>query len=194
MPPSADPFASLALGAPASHGALLTFLLFAIPTGAGIPAGVLLGQRLGLTALSMSGLYVGSGLLRAALFEPLFRWLARRRHSLAWIGRWREGGRALLARHDRLRRALRGPWAPMVVSYNVDPMAGRVAAAAVGMGWLRGWGLSLLADFAYFVSTAVPTLWLQRLVGNEWLTLLIFCLLWAALPMLWRAGRRALAG
>ena len=86
---------------------------------------------------------------------------------------------------------MRGAWAPLIVGYNVDPMAGRVAAAAVGMGWLRGWGLALIADFAYFVSTAVPTLWLQRIFGNEWLSLLLFIALSMAVPMLWRAARRA---
>ena len=170
---------------------LFTFLLFVIPTGAGIPAGVLLGQRVGLTAASMSGLYVGSGLLRAALFEPVFRWLARRRHAGGRVTRWHEASRALLARHAMLSRAVRGAWAPLVVGYNLDPMAGRVAAAAVGMGWLRGWSLALIADFAYFVSTAVPTLWLQRVVGNEWLTLLLFIVLSTAIPMLWRRLRRS---
>ena len=69
-------------------------------------------------------------------------------------------------------------------------MAGRVAAAAVGIGWLRGWGLALIADFAYFVSTAVPTLWIQRLVGNEWITLLLLVVLSTAVPLLWRRLRR----
>jgi len=49
----------------------------------------------------------------------------------------------------------------------------------------------LIADFAYFVSTAVPTLWLQRIFGNEWLSLLLFIALSMAVPMLWRAARRA---
>ena len=191
MPSDADPLAALALSSPGSHGILFAFLLFVIPTGAGIPAGVLLGHRIGLTAASMSGLYVGSGLLRAALFEPVFRWAERRRHAGGWVGRWRDAGQALLARHPMLNRALHGAWAPLVVSYNLDPMAGRVAAAAVGMGWMRGWSLALIADFAYFVSTAVPTLWLQRIFGNEWLSLLLFIALSMAVPMLWRAARRA---
>ena len=176
------------------HGALYAFLLFVIPTGAGIPAGVLLGHRIGLGAASMSGLYVGSGLLRAALFEPAFRWAERRRHADGWLDRWRDRGHAVLARHPMLGRALRGAWAPLVVSYNLDPMAGRVAAAAVGMGWLRGWGLALLADFVYFVSTAVPTLWLQRIFGNEWLSLLLFIVLSIAISFLPRAARSAARG
>ena len=167
-----------------------TFLLFLIPTGAGIPAGVLLGQRVGLTAAGMSGLYIGSGLLRAAMFEPVFRWLARRpRHEGGRLERLREAGRLMLARSPLLARAMRGPWAPLVVSYNLDPMAGRVAAAAVGLGWARGWLLSLIADFAYFVSTAVPTIWMQRLVGNEWVTLVVLMVLSAVIPLLWRRLR-----
>jgi hypothetical protein len=51
----------------------------------------------------------------------------------------------------------------------------------------------LIADFAYFVSTAVPTLWLQRVVGNEWVTMLLFMVLSTAIPMLWRRLRRATA-
>ena len=191
MPPDAHPLAALALSSPGSHGILFTFLLFVIPTGAGIPAGVLLGHRVGLTAASLSGLYVGSGLLRAALFEPVFRWVARRRHEGGRITRWHDAARDLLARHEMLSRAVSGSWAPLVAGYNLDPMAGRVAAGAIGMGWLRGWTLALVADFAYFVSTAVPTLWLQRFVGNEWLTLLLFVLLSTGIPMLWRRLRRS---
>ena len=138
----------------------------------------------------MSGLYVGSGLLRAALFEPLFRWMARHQHEGGRVSRVRERARDLISRHPMLGRTLRGAWAPVVVSYNLDPMAGRVAAAAVGMGWLRGWVLSLVADFAYFVSTAVPTLWIQRLIGNEWITLLLLVVLSTAVPLLWRRLRR----
>ena len=92
-----------------------------------------------------------------------------------------------------LKRAMRGAWAPLIVGYNIDPMAGRVAAAAVGIGWLGGWALALIADFAYFVSTAVPTLWLQRVVGNEWITMLVFIVLSTAVPMLWRRLRGSTA-
>jgi len=92
----------------------------------------------------MSGLYVGSGLLRASMFEPLFRWLAQRRHA---------GGR---------------------------------------VSWLRVWALALIAEFAYFISTAIPTLWLQRLVGNQWLSLLLFIALSTAVPMVWRRLRRSM--
>ncbi len=191
MPLTPDPLAAVALSSAGSHGLLFTFLLFVIPTGAGIPAGVLLGQRVGLSIASMSGLYVGSGLLRAAVFEPFFRWVAKRRHAGGRISRVRDAARELLARHAWLNRAMRGAWAPLIVGYNLDLMAGRVAAAAVGMGWLRGWTLALIADFAYFISTAVPTLWLQRFLGNEWLTLLIFIVLSTAIPMLWRRLRRS---
>lgn len=189
MPHTPDPLAALADSLAGSHGLLFTFLLFVIPTGAGIPAGVLLGQRLGLGIGSMSGLYLGSGLLRAALFEPLLRWVAQRRREGGRFSQLSDSTRILLARHEWLSRAMRGAWAPLIVGYNLDPMAGRVAAAAVGMGWLRGWTLALIADFAYFISTAVPTLWLQRLVGNEWLTLLVVMVLSAAIPMLWRRLR-----
>ncbi len=143
MQPTADPLAALALSPPGAHGTLFTFLLFVIPTGAGIPAGVLLGQRVGLTAAAMSGLYVGSGLLRATLFEPFFRWVARQRHEGGRVSRLRDAARELLARHAMLRRAMQGAWAPLIVGYNIDPMAGRVAAAAVGMGWLRRLGARL---------------------------------------------------
>jgi hypothetical protein len=189
MLPTTDPLTALAASPPGAHGILFTFLLFVIPTGAGIPAGVLLGQRVGLTVASMSGLYVGSGLLRASLFEPLFRWLARERHAGGRVSRLHDATRDALARHPMLSRAMRGAWAPLIVGYNIDPMAGRVAAAAVGIHWLGGWALALVADFAYFVSTALPTLWLQRIVGNEWITMLVFVVLSTLVPLLWRRLR-----
>lgn len=187
---TSDPFATFSLGSDPSHGHLVAFLLFTIPTGAGIPAGVLLGQQLGLSAAAMSGLYAASGLLRAALFEPVYRWAARRPGSPRVL-RLREAMRKVLARSPLLEHAMRSAWAPMIVSYNLDPMAGRVAAAAVGMGWLRGWTLSLLADFAYFVSTAVPTLWLQSLIGNAWVTLALLMVVTAVVPAVWRRLRGA---
>ncbi len=194
MPPASDPLSALALSSVGTHGILFTFLLFVIPTGAGIPAGVLLGHGVGLSVTSMSGLYVGSGLLRAALFEPLFRFAARRQHAGGRIAGMRDRVRDGLGRSAVLTRMLRSAWAPLIVSFNIDPMAGRVAAAAIGMGWLRGWALALVADLAYFITTAVPTLWLQSVLGNLWLTLGVFILLSTAIPFVGRRLWRRLRG
>ncbi|MFZ3231844.1 MAG: hypothetical protein WA160_16680 [Pseudobdellovibrio sp.] len=68
------------------------FLLFSIPIGGGIPAGVLLAKSYGIDWLTMTGLYFVSDILLAILFEPImvlfvwgcqhFEFLARLRDAL----------------------------------------------------------------------------------------------------------------
>lgn len=137
----------------------------------------------------LSALYVASGVTRAVVFEPVFRWMARRQTEDGRIARLRDAARLLLERNPLLQRAMQGPWAPMIVSYNLDPMAGRVAAAAIGMGAVRGWLLALIADYVYFVTTAVPTVWVQHFVGNVWVTLAIVMVLAIVVPWVWRRAR-----
>ena len=70
-----DPTAPLPAGWPDGWYGVL--LLFCIPGGAGIPPGVLLGDRDGLGAVAMTALYFASDVALAAfLFEPTLRLLA----------------------------------------------------------------------------------------------------------------------
>ena len=184
----ADPSAPVPPGVP--HGTWGVFLLFVIPTGLGIPAGALLGSHGGLSILTMSALYFASGLVRALVFEPIVQLVGRTGGALKL-------SETLLVGLDRLGvrwRRRGGRWGGIfTVAYGVDPMAGRVVGAILGLGVLGTWGVSLAADMVYFVTTAVPTLWIDWVVGDQRTAIGLVMLLMIVGPGLWRRwrGRRA---
>ena len=67
--------------APRPPGAWGAFLLFLIPVGGGIPAGVLLARDSGVSPPMMAALYFLSDVVLAFAFEPLIRLLLA-------LGRW----------------------------------------------------------------------------------------------------------
>src|SRR5262249_58929103 len=72
-------------------GALGAFLLFCVPIGGGIPAGVLMARNAGLSPPAMAGLYFFSDIVLAFTFEPIllvFTWLGRWVPPLARVGAW----------------------------------------------------------------------------------------------------------
>jgi hypothetical protein len=117
-------------------------MLFFIPVGGGIPAGVLLAQTKGLAWPVTAGLYLVSDVLLALAFEPVLRLLA-----------WLAGKVPFLARFSaRMKTALdrstahftgtgAGPITLIMFSFGADPMTGRTAAMAAGHGFLMGLGL-----------------------------------------------------
>src|SRR5262245_45186797 len=65
------------------------FLLFCVPTGGGIPSGVILARDAGLPPPATAALYFASDLVLAVTTEPLLallRWLSRHIEVLARIG------------------------------------------------------------------------------------------------------------
>src|SRR5262249_61456052 len=52
-------------------GALGAFLLFCVPIGGGIPAGVLMARHAGLSPPAMAGLYFFSHIVLGVTFEPV---------------------------------------------------------------------------------------------------------------------------
>ena len=56
------------------------FLLFAIPVGGGIPAGVLMAQSKGIGWAAMTLIYFVSDVVLAFLFEPILK-------GIGWLGR-----------------------------------------------------------------------------------------------------------
>ena len=76
---------------------LAVLLVFLIPFGGGIPAGVLLAQARGLSWEVVAGLYAVSDLVLALVFEAVligFAALARRRPPMARYGARRSQARA----------------------------------------------------------------------------------------------------
>jgi len=138
-------------------------MLFLIPVGGGIPAGVLLAQSKGLAWPVTTGLYLVSDMMLALAFEPVLR-------LLAWLG----GKVPLLARFSaRMKAAMAksaafsggagaGPIALVMISFGADPMTGRASALAAGHGFLMGWVFAIAGDMLYYAVIAVTTLRLNR--------------------------------
>ena len=186
-----DPTAPLPHGWPV--GALGAFLLFCVPIGGGIPAGVLMARTAGVSPPAMAVLYFLSDVVLAFTFEPILR-------VLAWIGRWvpflgRMGGaiRRIATRAGGAEAGVRGPLGLVLVSFGVDPMTGRAAAAAAGHGFVQGWAIAIAGDMFYFVVLMASTLWLQGVLGDERFTIGAVLLMMLVLPPLIRrltgAGR-----
>ena len=178
-----DPTSPIPRGWPA--GAWGVLLLFLVPVGGGIPAGVLLGRDGGVSPLAMLVLYFVSDWILAVVFEPMLlglRWLGRR---IAFFARLAHGFRTLIARTG-MQEGNRGPLGLILVSFSIDPMTGRAATVVAGHGFFSGWALAIAGDMLYFAVLMVSTLWLEQALGNERWTIGIMVLVSLFLPNLIR--------
>lgn len=182
-----DPSAPLPHGWPV--GALGAFLLFLVPIGGGIPAGVLLGHDAGVSPPVLAFLYFCSDIVLAFVFEP-FIWV------LTLIGRWipilGRLGRAIASLSQRAGLqgdGAKGPLGLVLVAFTVDPMTGRAAAAAAGHGFIGGWAIAIAGDMMYFTVLMASTLWLHGILGDERLTIGVVLVLMIVVPALIRGWR-----
>lgn len=167
------------------------FLLFAIPVGGGIPAGVLLAQSRGIGWLTASALYLVSDVALACLFEPIMMALAyagKRFHTLARM-------RELFARSTELTIARYGgkpgPVLLVAIAFGVDPMTGRAAALAVGHGFITGWAIAILGDMFFFFLIMASTTLLNSVLGDgTWTAIIIMAAMLIIPPLVRRVRRR----
>src|SRR5438270_11751287 len=118
-------------------------MLFLIPVGGGIPAGVLLAQKSHLAWPLTSLLYLVSDVILAFLFEPILRVLAAIARRIPRLARFSEAFRLALAKTTAPYGAGGGPFALVMIAFGVDPMTGRAAALAAGHGFVAGWVLDV---------------------------------------------------
>lgn len=187
-----DPTAPIPGGWPA--GAFGVLLLFLVPIGGGIPAGVLMARDRGLPIVVVPFLYFVSDVILAFVFEPILRVTIAVCRAIPPL---RHVGRALSA--SIRRTAARygttgGPFALIMVSFGVDPMTGRAAAAAAGHGFVPGWAIAIAGDMLYFGVLMISTLWLHDVLGDERLTIGVVLVLMLVLPSLVRRLRRPAPG
>lgn len=160
------------------------FLLFAIPIGGGIPAGVLLAKTRGIDWPIMTGLYFISDILLALLFEPMmmgFIWLTQR---FQFFARLRDTIKKSTSRTIAGYGASPGPFLLIVIAFGVDPMTGRAAAQAAGHGFFAGWAIAILGDMFFFGLIAVSTLCLNNILGDGTWTAVIIMVAMVAIPAL----------
>lgn len=162
------------------------FMLFTVPVGGGIPAGVVLAQSKGIGWVAMSILYFVSDVLLAFVFEPImmfFGWLAKYSKFLRlYIANMKAFTDRTIAAYGHKP----GPFLLIAIAFGVDPMTGRAAALAQGHGFIAGWAVAIAGDMLFFWVIMASTIWLNGILGNGTLTAVIIMVLMFAIPPLVR--------
>ena len=165
-------------------------LLFLLPVGGGIPAGVLLARAKGLPWSLTAGLYFFSDVLLALAFEPVLRLivaLSVRVPFLVRLGIVLKAAMARSAKHFTGTGA--GPFALVMIAFGVDPMTGRASALAAGHGFVMGWAFAIAGDMLYYGVIAVATLRLNTYIKDPNTTMWIILGAMVVLPLLVRKLR-----
>ncbi len=171
-------------------GIVGVFLIFVMPTVIGIPLGVIMARDAGLSPLITTGLYFASDLVLAVTAEPmvaLLRWVGRRVPLIARLGDRLAG---LTASAGLKEDGVRGPLGLILVSFTVNPLAGRAAAAAAGHGFFSGWALAIIGDMIYFGLIMASTLWISSIFGSDRLAIGVVLIVAFLAPILLRRLRR----
>lgn len=168
-------------------------LLFILPIGGGIPAGVLLAQAKGFAWPLTAGLYLLSDLLLALAFEPILRILAWVTGRIPSMARFRAGFKLAMARSvAHFGGTGAGPVALVLIAFGVDPMTGRASALAAGHGFLAGWAFAITGDMLYYAVIAITTLRLNAWFRSPATTVLVVLAVIIVVPVLlrrWRSSR-----
>ena len=169
-------------------------LLFLIPIGGGIPAGVLLAQKFGIAWPIMMVLYFISDVILACLFEPVMKLLilVSHRYPLPFLVRLRSAFKKSVHRTIAYYGNSTGPLALILIAFGVDPMTGRAAAIAAGHGFIIGWAIAITGDMIFFALLMVSTLWLNSILGDGTWTVIIILIFMMILPLLIRRLRALL--
>lgn len=165
------------------------FLLFAVPVGGGIPAGVLLAKARGVDWVTMTALYFVSDLLLAILFEPmmiLYMWAVQRSNFLA---KFHESLKKTTSRTIAGFGATPGPFLLVIIAFGIDPMTGRAAAMAAGHNFIAGWAIAIAGDMLFFSVVAISTLCLNNILGDGTWTAIIIMGAMMGIPALVRRIR-----
>src|SRR6476659_8927852 len=110
---------------------LPVYMLFLLPVGSGIPAGVLLARANGLSWPVTAGLYFVSDVALAVAFEPVLRLLAALGRKVRFLARCGAIRSKAMARNSQyFVRAGAGVITLIMISCGVDPIAGRATALA----------------------------------------------------------------
>ena len=164
-------------------------LLFLLPVGGGIPAGVLLARAKGLAWPMTAGLYFVSDVLLALAFEPILRLVAAWGGKVPFLARFRAAMKAAMARSVAHVSGGAGPFALVMIAFGVDPMTGRASALAAGHGFLAGWALAIAGDMLYYAVISLTTLRLNSYFRNPNTTILVVLGAMMVVPILVRSCR-----
>ncbi len=166
-------------------------LLFIIPWGGGIPAGVLLARTSGIAWQMTAFLYLVSDIILAILFEPILLLFLKAGKHIPFLARMNAALKKSLEKTREHYGNITSPFALVMISFGADPMTGRSLAVSAGHGFLSGWLIAITGDMIYFAVLMVSTLWLNSIIGDgTWTTLIIFALM-MGVPVLIRRFRKS---
>ncbi len=162
-------------------------IVFLIPFGGGIPAGVLLARSRGIGWEGMTALYFLSDVILAMAFEPVLNHLIARSRRSAYFARVSAAFKQALRKTTAHYGKKGGPFALVMVAFGTDPMTGRVVARAAGHGFFVGWAIAIAGDMLYFALLMAATLWLRNVLGDgTWATVIILIVTMGVPPVLKR--------
>ena len=165
-------------------------LVFLLPFGGGISAGVLLAHSKGLGWPATAGLYFFSDVILALAFEPILRLLAAWGRKSAFLTRFTVAMKVAMARSAaHFSSPGAGPIALIMIAFGVDPMTGRATALAAGHGFLAGWAIAITGDMLYYAVIALATLRLNAYLRAPNITILIIMGAMILVPTLVRRFR-----
>jgi hypothetical protein len=165
-------------------------MLFLIPVGGGIPAGVLLARTNGLSWTVTAGLYLVSDVMLALAFEPVLQLLAWLGGKVPFLARFSARMKAAMAKSAAYFSGIgAGPLTLVMISFGADPMTGRASALAAGHGFLMGWAFAIAGDMLYYAVIAVTTLRLNRYFRDPDTTMWIVLGAMIVFPMIVRLFR-----
>lgn len=169
------------------------FLLFSIPIGGGIPAGVLLAKSKGISWQFTAFLYLLSDIALACYFEPLVKWILRESKKSPKMMKVIEAMKASLHLTISKYGVKPGPVMLVTIAFGTDPMTGRAATLYAGHGFITGWMIAILGDMFFYTLIMSSTLWLNSVLGDGTMTALIIMGLMMVMPAIIRKVREALA-
>ena len=161
-------------------------LIFLIPFGGGIPAGVILAQSRGLPWPMMALLYFISDVILACVFEPILLLFIKYGKKFQFLARVSQVMKLTIQKTIEHYGNSSGVFALIMIAFGVDPMTGRAVAVAAGHGFLAGWMIAIAGDMIYFTLLMVSTLWLKSVIGDGTWTMLIIFAMMMIIPNLFR--------
>ena len=165
-------------------------MLFLLPIGGGIPAGVLLARAKGLAWPMTAGIYLVSDVILALAFEPILRLLFAWGRKVPFLVRLGEAMKATMTRGVvHFSGTGVGPMALVMLAFGTDPMTGRATALAAGHGFLTGWAFAIAGDMLYYAVIALTTLGLNQYFRNPSTTILVVLGATIVVPVLVRYAR-----
>jgi hypothetical protein len=166
------------------------FLLFAVPVGGGIPAGVVLGQSKGIGWMAMSVLYFASDVLLAIVFEPFMILVGKLAKHSPFLTKFIANMKHITNKTIAAYGPNPGPFLLVVIAFGVDPMTGRAAALTQGHNFFSGWAVAIAGDMLFFWVVMASTIWLNNLLGDGTWAAVIIMILMFVIPALVRRVRR----